>query len=278
MSHDPDDFSDNPYRPKARGMRDLGHDAQRLRDLAIINAETVARLGPPPPGGLPVQPKRKPNLPHAAPPATPMVSRQQEDDPMKLHQMAAAMLPLAVTACSPSIDAGSTKARLNPHPVKRYEVIATSEAPGPWDKLKGAAFFDVINTKCVPADSFTGGQNVPNTELDIEMTRVDDHTWRGYFYRDALQDEDYFGLGVCHWDTTGVGVSAMAQGVKFAWSSWFNDLQHDSPETRYFKKSVYGDQSFARWGAPMPDPVDSEIRQHPGDFFPVTLAVKEIKP
>jgi hypothetical protein len=53
MSHDPDDSSDNPYRPRARGVRDLGHDAQLLRDLAIINAETVARLGPLPPGGCP---------------------------------------------------------------------------------------------------------------------------------------------------------------------------------------------------------------------------------
>lgn len=36
------------------------HDAQLLRDLHIINARTVRELGPLPPGGLPVQPKRKP--------------------------------------------------------------------------------------------------------------------------------------------------------------------------------------------------------------------------
>jgi hypothetical protein len=279
MSHAPDDASDNPYRPGARGVRDLGHDAQLLRDLSIINAETVARLGPLPPGGLPVQPKRKPNLPRTLPPIVTAAAHAHEDDPMKLHQMAAAaMLPLAVTACSPSIDAGSTKARLNPHPVKRYEVIATSDAPGPWDSIEGYIGYDVINRDCVPEGSFTGGQNVPNTGLDIEMTRVDDHTWKGYFYRDALRDEDYFGLGVCHWDATSAGIAAIAKGVRFNWGTGLEPLLHDGLQTFYFKKSVYGDLSFARYGAPTLTAEDPEVRQHPDAYFRATIAVKETMP
>jgi hypothetical protein len=39
------------------------HAQQLLRDLAIINARTEHELGPLPPGGLPVVPKRKPVLP-----------------------------------------------------------------------------------------------------------------------------------------------------------------------------------------------------------------------
>ncbi|WP_045737720.1 hypothetical protein [Xanthomonas sp. MUS 060] len=60
MSQDTDDHSDNPYRPRKFKVRDPLHDAQLLRDMAIINAQQCARLGPLPPGGLPVQPKRKP--------------------------------------------------------------------------------------------------------------------------------------------------------------------------------------------------------------------------
>ncbi|WP_045728710.1 hypothetical protein [Xanthomonas sp. GPE 39] len=63
MSQDTDDHedhSDNPYRPRKFKVRDLLHDAQLLRDMGIINAQLCARLGPLPPGGLPVQPKRKP--------------------------------------------------------------------------------------------------------------------------------------------------------------------------------------------------------------------------
>jgi hypothetical protein len=171
----------------------------------------------------------------------------------------------------------------NPHPVKRYEVTATTEAPGPWDSIEGYIGYDIVKAddgiaKCVPMDSFLGEQSLTSIGVDIEMTRVDDHTWRGYFYRDALQDEDYYNLGVCHWDVTSVSVSTMAQGVRFAWSGPFNDLLHDSPETSYFKKSVYGDRSFARYGAPDYSPLRPEYKQNPSEFFPVTIAVKEVTP
>jgi hypothetical protein len=166
----------------------------------------------------------------------------------------------------------------NPHPVKRYEVIATADAPGPWDSVKGYIGYDVINKDCVPRDSFTGGQDVPNIGVDIEMTRVDDKTWKGYFYRDALQDEDYFELGLCHWDVTSVGVAAIAKGVRFNWGHLLNLLLHDSSQATYFKKSVYGDQAFTRYGAPDLTAADPEVIQHPDAYFRVTIAIKEIAP
>ncbi|UKE51730.1 hypothetical protein KCU57_05290 [Xanthomonas translucens] len=282
MSRDTNDHSDNPYRPRARTVRDPHHDAQLLRDVAIINAQVRDRLGPLPAGGLPVHPKRKPNLP--PPPSVTAASAiyPPEDDPMKLHHLAAAaILPMAVAAagCSKGIDAGGVKAQLNPHPQKRYEVIATSHAPGPWDSFEGGYIgYDVINTKCVPMIAFIGEQHRPNTGLDVPMTRVDDHSWKGYFYRDALQDEDYFKLGVCHWDVTSVSVSAIAQGVRFAWSGSPEELLRNGPETRYFKKSVYGDRSFVLDGAPDLDPADPEVLQNPDAYFPVTIAVKEVTP
>jgi hypothetical protein len=191
---------------------------------------------------------------------------------------AALLLTLALTTgCSMTHGDPNNPAK-NPHPAKRYEVTATSEAPGPWDSIEGYIGYDIINTKCVPMDSFLGERSLSSIGIFIAMTRVDDHTWRGYFYRDALQDEDYSNLGVCHWDVTSVSVSTMAQGVRFAWSDLFDDLLHKGPETRYFKKSVYGDRSFARYGAPDLDPADPEVLQHPDAYFRVTLAVKEIAP
>ena len=44
------------------------HALQLLRDLTLINERTLRELGPLPPGGVPVQAKRKPNRPH--PPAS----------------------------------------------------------------------------------------------------------------------------------------------------------------------------------------------------------------
>ncbi|UNU11830.1 hypothetical protein [Xanthomonas translucens] len=283
MSRDINDHSDNPYRPRARTVRDPHHDAQLLRDVAIINAQVRDRLGPLPAGGLPVHPKRKPNLP--PPPSVTAASAiyPPEDDPMKLHHLAAAaIMPMAVAAagCSKGIDVGNDGAtgHLNPHPVKRYEVIATSHAPGPWDTIKAYIGYDVINAKCVPMIPFIGEQHMPNTGLDVPMTRVDDHTWKGYFYRDALQDEDYFKLGVCHWDVTSVGVSAVGQRVRFGWGGLLDELLRDSPEVSYFKKSAYGDPSLVSYGAPDFAPADPEVLQHPDVYFLATIAVKEAKP
>ncbi|WP_230598513.1 hypothetical protein [Xanthomonas albilineans] len=280
---DQDDQSDNPYRPRKLKVRDPLHDLQLLRDMAIINARVRAELGPLPPGGLPVEPKRKP-APWPYLPAAASAPHPAEDDPMKLQHLAAtALMPLALTAagCSKGIDVGNDGAtgHLNPHPVKRYEVIATSHAPGPWDTFEGAYIgYDVINSKCVPMIPFIGTQHMPNTGLDVPMTQVDDHTWKGYFYRDALLDEDYFKLGVCHWDVTSVSASAIVKGVRFAWSGALEELLRDSPETSYFKKSVYGDRSFAPYGAPDLDPSDPQVLKQPDAYFPVTIAVKESKP
>ncbi|MEO8809334.1 MAG: hypothetical protein ABI386_03710 [Rhodanobacter sp.] len=83
----------------------------------------------------------------------------------------------------------------NPHPVKRYEVIATAHAPGPWDAVSGTVFFDVVNLACTPEDKFLGVHAKPrDVAMDFEMARVDEKTWKGHFYRDAMLDEDYYGL------------------------------------------------------------------------------------
>ncbi|WP_196298219.1 hypothetical protein [Xanthomonas albilineans] len=279
---DQDDQSENPYRPRKLKVRDPLHDLQLLRDMAIINARVRAELGPLPPGGLPVEPKHKP-APWPFQSTAASVPHPPEDDPMKLQHLAAtAIMPLALTAagCSKGIDVGNDGAtgHLNPHPVKRYEVIATSHAPGPWDSIKGYIGYDVINEKCVPMMPFVGVRQTPNTGLDVPMTQVDDHTWKGYFYRDALLNEDYFKLGVCHWDVTSVGVSAKGQGVTFGWGGMLVELLRESQEVYYFKKSSYGDRHLVEYGAQTLVGDDDEVLQHPDAHFSVTISVKEAKP
>lgn len=164
----------------------------------------------------------------------------------------------------------------NPHPVARYEVTATvTDAPGPWDSIEGYIGYDIVNTKCMPLAPFLGERGLTSIGVFIKMTRLEDNTWRGYFYRDALQDEDYADLGVCHWDVTSVSVSTTAQEVRFAWSAPFDELLRNGPSTSYFKSSVYGDRSFAPDGAPNYSPLRAEYKQNPSEFFPVTIAVKE---
>lgn len=166
----------------------------------------------------------------------------------------------------------------NPHPVQRYEIIATAEAPGPWDSVKGYLTYDVINQECTPENKFLGVHIMPrDVGLDIEMTRVDEKTWRGYFYRDYLQDDDYHGLGTCHWDVTSVaGVFTVHEKV-FGPGSVFQDFLRNGPQTEYFRKSEYEDRSrVGRTLSTTPD--DPEVIRHPKAYFPMTVAVKEVSP
>jgi len=45
-----------PRGPRVLKVQDPVHDAQLLRDVAIINTQTIQALGALPPGGLPILP------------------------------------------------------------------------------------------------------------------------------------------------------------------------------------------------------------------------------
>ncbi|MBD8873468.1 hypothetical protein [Rhodanobacter sp. DHB23] len=166
----------------------------------------------------------------------------------------------------------------NPHPVKRYEVIATADAPGPWDSVSGTVFFDIVNVDCVPQGSFTGGRNIPNASHEFEMARTGEKTWKGHFHRDLLLDEDYFGKGVCHWDATGMGPVFVAHGATFSPTRGLKQAMQAGSYTEYFKKSAYKDHSFTGMGALEFLPDSPEVARHPEDFFPITVTIKEIGP
>ena len=165
--------------------------------------------------------------------------------------------------------------RKNPHPVQRYEVIATTNAPGPWDKVKGYISYEVVNPKCTPEDKFLGVHAMPaDVGIEVEMTRIAEDTWKGYFYRDYLQDEDYYGLGVCHWDVTSVGGSFVVHGGTFGAGDVLNVLLDKGPQTMFFKKSRFGG-SDGDYGT---IPQDPAVIQHPEAYFPITVAVKKATP
>ncbi|WP_152640613.1 hypothetical protein [Xanthomonas sp. MUS 060] len=167
----------------------------------------------------------------------------------------------------------------NPHPLKRYEVIATADAPGPWDKVIGRVFYDVINKECTPENNFLGVHITPkDVAIDFEMNHVSEKVWRGYFYRDAVLAENYYGLGICHWDTTSVSVGFIGSGVPFSSGSVFERFLKKSSQTEYFKKSDYGNKKSMSNGALGYSEVNPEYSKNPSEFFPVTVTVKEVAP
>lgn len=189
-------------------------------------------------------------------------------------------MALTTSACSASMKTPDIK--LKPHPTNRYEITATvQDAPGSFDKVGASVLFQVRNVDCVPHHAFTGGADVPNTVREFTLTRVDDHTWRGYFFKDLLQDEDYFGLGICHWDVMSVGPDFHIHDMSFnpGLSLW-NEPAQDH-ETRYFKKRTYLDRTLSNTNAGSADswPAGSEdVEKHPDAFFSITVNTKKAMP
>ncbi|HDS1138218.1 TPA: hypothetical protein QDZ75_002256 [Stenotrophomonas maltophilia] len=132
-----------------------------------------------------------------------------------------AVLPLA--ACSPYADAerdvaagGRGLAKLNPAPQQAYELVLTlKDAPGPFAVVKGVAQYDVSNHEaCGRVLWATGTASRITSQEPVELHKVGENEYRGRFYLDRMQDEDYYGRGVCHWTLTGVGAMLGATGDK----------------------------------------------------------------
>lgn len=165
----------------------------------------------------------------------------------------------------------------NPHPVQRYEVIATADAPGPWDRVSGYMEYQVTNPECTPKNEFEGVHAMPPfAGHEFEMTRVNDTTWKGYFYRDYLQDEDYYGLGLCRWGPASISAVFVTHDEVFGSGSVFDDFMRHGASTEYFKKADFLKRPFKQAYGTAPD--DPEVLKNPNAFFSITVAIKEVKP
>lgn len=105
---------------------DPAHDQQLLRDVAIINERVQRELGPMPPGGLPVIPKRKPKTwRHDEPPVS--MNQERVDETMKLSHVAmAAALSVAtvgsLNAYGSGSDSDQTKTAASTHDTPSTQV------------------------------------------------------------------------------------------------------------------------------------------------------------
>lgn len=161
-----------------------------------------------------------------------------------------ALIPLA--ACSPYADAerdvaagGRGLAKLNPSPQQGYELVLTlKDAPGPFAVVEGVAQYDARNYaacgRIVPA---TGTAGRITSQEPIALRQVGENEYRGTFYLDRMQDEDYYGRGVCHWALTGVGAMLRATtgeaDMRFLTFIDKERMENESPLTLYYPKLIY---------------------------------------
>lgn len=128
---------------------------------------------------------------------------QRRTQPLSASMLLATLAVLSAVSCSPGVD--SPEVRLNPSPQQRYEItLAIKDPPGEISSVKGRAQFDVKDKKCMPMTDPIAGVWKHTSFIQPVIFHGDGNTHVGYVYADQVLDEDYFGLGKCEWNLTGV--------------------------------------------------------------------------
>lgn len=173
--------------------------------------------------------------------------------------------------------------RLNPAPKRRYDITMKIEnAPGPFGYVKGYAQY--IAPDCIYLlDRFAGVHAKPERTLDIDFRKVDDTTYVGSIYLDAILDEDYFHSGVCKWKFIDVRADLMSTGhqSETTFLPRLDDtevLQKKSVKF-YFLSGSYpsegGERGFSSSGRRDPNEYRPELRDR---TFAISLMPKEASP
>lgn len=201
-----------------------------------------------------------------------------------------ALIPLA--ACSPYADAerdvaagGRGLAKLNPAPKQAYELVLTlKDAPGPFAIVEGVAQYDVSNYEdCGRIIWSTGTAGRITSQEPVELRRTGENEYRGMFYLDRMQDQDYYDRGTCHWTLTGVGAMLRATNgeADTRFLTYVNKERMDagSPLTLYYPKTAYPRAelaaNFPASGKEDPSAYKEELRNA---LFSSTTTVQKLVP
>jgi hypothetical protein len=188
-------------------------------------------------------------------------------------------LGLITTACGSNMKTPDIKQ--NPHPRMRYEITMTIQgAPGPFDSISGFVQYKVSNDRCVPLTPISGATLPPEKSVPLKLSHVSDNVYKGTLYVDLLQDEDYYGLGVCHWAVVAATASLKVKKVDFSPDLFADSILKQASETRYFSKKQFEAIGRGELAPPVVSGVlPAEYRnfkpEWQQDMFRVTLSAKE---
>ncbi|WP_329859563.1 hypothetical protein [Stenotrophomonas sp. SMYL89] len=203
-----------------------------------------------------------------------------------------ATLLLALAACSPYADAerdvaagGRGLAKLNPAPKQAYELVLTlKDAPGPFAIVEGVAQYDVSNyADCGRILPATGTAGRITSQEPVELRKVGENEYRGTFYLDRMQDEEYYGRGTCHWALTGVGAMLRATtgeaDTRFLTFINKERMNAGNPLTRFYPRADYPQideiNGYGASGEEDPSSYRTDLRDA---LFSITTTVQKLAP
>ncbi len=176
-------------------------------------------------------------------------------------------------ATGPAVEA---KFKLNPSPKQAYRVIlSVKDAPGPFAAIEGFAQYSAPDCTYIINEA-AGATAHPEKIIPVAYTKIDEHTYAGTIHTDAMQDEDYFGQGVCHWNLVVVSAQLRATGAQGE-TRFFATLSRDAllahqPQTRRHEKKRYpSDPAVSDFSSLGLDPPTD-------DSFPLTFTSEAVAP
>lgn len=194
---------------------------------------------------------------------------------IKKSRFLSLFLAITATACGSSMNTADIKQ--NPHPNQRYELtIIVDGAPGSFESVEADMQFDIANApSCAPKDSISGATPTPDFRKKIELTRVKDSVYRGTFFLDLLEDEDYYGKGVCHWSFSAAGMTMKSHGVTFFSGLPAHAIAQHEKIMEYMPERVFFGSKVPGLAVPS-EPMSDDIKNHREDYFSVTMRAEEL--
>ena len=199
------------------------------------------------------------------------------------RRVARALAALCLTAACQGLETpargpetGAPAVRLNAAAQERYQLTARfADAPGPIGALTGVAHYRVTNSDCAPLDASraVGGVRLaPLHDLPITWRANGEGAYLAQLTADALLDEDYFGLGVCHWTFDGVDVHFASPATAFVGVLRRADIAGGAPKTEHYLVRDYATRP------PVGDAVFGEAQDFHapamGPHFTLTLSAR----
>ncbi len=173
----------------------------------------------------------------------------------------------------------------NPQPRQGYRVtLAIADAPGPFAAVEAYATYEIQGEACLlPRDNnFNGDQLAPKRRsLPVQFTKVSETEYVATVYTDRMLDADYYGRGVCHWQSTGTHVRLKATGAdgetEFIAGLSGGDLIFQARRQLFFLKRNYPTtevKNYPDFGAERAEEYRPELQR---DIFTLTVSSRKIE-
>ena len=216
--------------------------------------------------------------------------------PMTVLMTAAIFSVLSLNACGGSEKSRiqeQTEARfqLNPHPKQAYRLrIKINDAPGPLKLMRNMSVGYGARDCSYIINHIEGVSANPEKKVRAETRKLAEFEYEAIIYADAVQDEDYFGEGICHWKPEGFGLGFQATGSPnetiFNFGDSLDDLIEKKTLTKYYWKGGYpyfknidgsnsNTENTVSFGG---DTLTDFSEDRWQDLFTIAVTLEEIKP